>query len=106
VCRAQLGKKVGDILRDLRRRLRTENRRALFGVGVAQTTANDLDPRPICGRAATLPAPPPGNPHALRDRDPAELISQPRLADSRLAAQQEQMAVAAGRIGQARAQLG
>ena len=92
-------------MRDLRRRLRIEDRCALVGVGVAQTGAKDLDPRPICRGAAILPAPTPGYPYALRDRHAPELIGQPRFADSRLAAQQEQMAVTNHHVSQACAQF-
>jgi hypothetical protein len=83
----QLWKKLRNILRDLRSRLRAENHRALLGVSVGEAGAQDLDPRPICRRAAPLPAPTPGYPYGLRDRQASELISQPGLADSRLAAE-------------------
>jgi hypothetical protein len=101
----QLWKKLRNILRDLWRRLRTEHRCALFRVCVSETGAKDLDPRPICRRAAALPAPTPGYPYAMFDRDAPELIGQPRFADSRLAAYQEQMAMTRGHIAQTRAQF-
>ena len=43
---------------------------------------------------------------AVRGAPPAGLIRAPGLADSRLAAQQEQMAMTRGRVGQTRTQLG
>jgi hypothetical protein len=81
----QLWKQRRNILRDLWRRLRTEDRRTLFRVCISQTGPNDLDPQPICRRTATFPAPTPGYPYALRDRHASELIGQSRLSDSRLA---------------------
>src|SRR5262249_46212653 len=86
VCGTQLGKQLRDIRNDLGRRLRAENRCTLFGVGVAKARAKDLDPRPIGGCAATLPAPTPSHAYALRDSRTSELIREPGLADSRLAA--------------------
>lgn len=52
-----------------------------------------------------FPAPTPRHLDALCDRQASELISQPGFADSRLAAEQEQMAMTGRHIGQTCAQL-
>ncbi len=56
---------------------------------VAAQLADGLDPGPVRGRAALLPAAPPRHPAAALTGDPRQLLHQPRLADPGLARQQE-----------------
>jgi hypothetical protein len=56
--------------------------------------AEDLNPRPIRGRAAGLPAASPGNAQAAPHGFAGDVLGEPRFPDTRLAAEQQERSAA------------
>jgi hypothetical protein len=85
---------------DVGRNLGVEQGPPLLGLDRREACANDLDPRPVGGCAAPLPASPPHHPKTARACSGRQLIDQACFPDARLAGHQEQMALALAYIVQ------
>jgi hypothetical protein len=74
-------------------------------LGVAAERTNRLDPGPVGRRTAALPAAPGGHPQPPVARLADELLQEPRLPDTRLAAQEHERAAPLSRLIEGRTKL-